>query len=554
MRHRALLSLSIAIFGALLFAGLFPTIANASHARIVRLSLVQGDVRFARDVHGDSLSDDKAVWEGAVLNLPIRQGYAIATDSGRAEIEFENGAMAFLGENSVLEFYDLSLEDGAKTTRLILRQGTGSFYVHPESNDFFSVTGGDFSVSADGRASFRVDNFDDGSVVKVLGGRVSVLGKEKTTALEKGQSLSMRAGDVKSVNVDRLPDDDDFDRWVSGREDRVVTATVAAQQYVNSPTYTSGFADLYTYGGWYPVSGYGNCWRPYGVGFGWSPFDNGGWYTDPVFGASFIGYQPWGWLPYHYGGWIFDPGIGWLWAPTGFGYGGFLPWSPVTGRWVRSGTGLLGIVPTHPLDAHSKTPVNLAHGVFPINGGALQGATVNTSESWKTIKAPPRETVSSSLAASPAPSRVSRTVFTGNTGSRVVTLDRQSSITYDPREHRFVNANTSPAEVTQKPSADDTNSAKGIPVGERSRVQQAGGNSTSHNAAGSSTQRAALPPASPRNIAPPNTSRSMTPPPSPRSAEGRTGSAGSSWGSFPSHGAAPAPHAAPPAASGGHPH
>ena len=61
--------------------------------------------------------------EGATLNLPIRQGYVLATDHGRAEVEFENGAMAFLAENTVLEFYDLSLEDGAKTTRLVLRQG-----------------------------------------------------------------------------------------------------------------------------------------------------------------------------------------------------------------------------------------------------------------------------------------------------------------------------------------------------------------------------------------------------------------------------------------------
>jgi hypothetical protein len=30
--------------------------ADTSHARIIRLSLVQGDVRFARDVHGDPLT------------------------------------------------------------------------------------------------------------------------------------------------------------------------------------------------------------------------------------------------------------------------------------------------------------------------------------------------------------------------------------------------------------------------------------------------------------------------------------------------------------------
>jgi len=53
--------------------------------------------------------------------------------------------MAFLKENTVLEFYDLSLKDGARTTRLVLRQGSASFYANPASDDYFSVTGGDFT-------------------------------------------------------------------------------------------------------------------------------------------------------------------------------------------------------------------------------------------------------------------------------------------------------------------------------------------------------------------------------------------------------------------------
>src|ERR1700726_4119503 len=239
MSFRTLLSSILAAALFLLFAAAPPASADASHARIIRLSLVQGDVRFARDVHGDPLADQNAAWDAAELNLPIRQGYVLATDTGRAEVEFENGAMAFLSENTVLEFYDLSNADGAKTTRLVLRQGTASFYVNPGGGDYFSVTGGDFTVEADGRAGFRLANFDDGSVVDVTKGRVSVLRKDKTTALIKGQSLSMRAGDKSSTEIARLPENDDFDRWVAGREDAVVTATSAGQQYVNSSYYSS---------------------------------------------------------------------------------------------------------------------------------------------------------------------------------------------------------------------------------------------------------------------------------------------------------------------------
>ena len=546
------------------------SMADSSHVRIIRLSLVQGDVRFARDVKGDPLTSDKANWESAVLNLPIRQGYVLATDHGRAEVEFENGAMAFLSENTVLEFYDLSLQDGAKTTRLVLRQGTASFYVNPSSDDYFSVTGGDFTVEADGRTNFRLDNFDDGSVVNVTKGRVSVLRKEQTTALTKGQSLSMRAGDNASVTLGRAADADDFDRWVSGREDSVVTATTAAQQYVSSPYYSSGFADLYTYGSWYPVGGYGNCWRPYGVGFGWSPFDAGGWYPDPIFGWSFIGYQPWGWLPYHYGGWIFDPFWGWMWSPFGFGYGlgfgGYLPYRPVTGVFVRSKTGLLGLVPTHPLDVHGKAPINITKGIFPVNGGRVSStAMLDSTEGWKTVKAPPREALNNTaVAASSAPTRVSRTILAGSSGNRVITVDRNSSIVYDAREHRFVNTNSAPASAAKSAEERTGSQASATTTQGRERAQAPATQTIAGASRGgvSTTVRSATPPS--RSATPP--ARVMTPPPasrsearggfsaasSGRSDSGRSGTSSPSWSHAPSASApASAPHTSAPAASGG---
>src|SRR5690349_24335957 len=166
MTSRKLLPFLSVILLSLLFPAARRAAADSSHARIIRLSLVQGDVRFARETHGDPLADSTATWETAGLNLPIRQGYVLATDNGRAEVEFENGAMAFLKENTVLEFYDLSLKDGALITRLVLRQGSASFHVNPVSGDYFSVTGGDFTVEAGSRATFRVDSFDDGSSVE----------------------------------------------------------------------------------------------------------------------------------------------------------------------------------------------------------------------------------------------------------------------------------------------------------------------------------------------------------------------------------------------------
>src|SRR5277367_1738085 len=104
MRFSTVFRLVLSFLLFALLAGIHPAAADSSHARVIRLSLVQGDVRFTSEAHGDPLADQTAQWEKAQANLPIRQGYVISTDNGRAEVEFENGAMAFLNENTVLEF------------------------------------------------------------------------------------------------------------------------------------------------------------------------------------------------------------------------------------------------------------------------------------------------------------------------------------------------------------------------------------------------------------------------------------------------------------------
>jgi len=569
MAHRLfLLFCALAVFTL----GLSPnSFADNSHARIVRLSLVQGDVRFAPSFRDDPLTDTNAGWQAAPLNLPIRQGYVVATDNGRAEVEFENGAMMFLGANTVVEFYDLSLRDGDRITRLVLRQGTSTVYVNPANGDYFSVTGGDFTVEAASRTTFRLDNFDDGSTVNIERGRANVLRDKKTTPLDKGQSLSVHAGDSAEEVIGRAADLDDFDRWVSGRVDSVTTATNYSSQYVNSPNYSAGFADLYTYGSWFPMGGYGYCWRPFGMSFGWSPFSYGGWYQDPFFGNTFIGSAPWGWLPYHYGGWIFSPAYGWVWAPTGFGFGGPVYYRPVTAVWVRNGS-TLGIVPQHPGDKPGKTAQNLNQGIFPVQNSQVAHSTLMAGkENWSVLKKGPTEAIASNLAASAPPSRVSRTIVAGAAGSRVVTLGRDSSISYDAHEHRYVNNGKSPAALTNEVRTD---------AGRTEATTHTNGTQPSSNGAvvqGATSSRMPAKPGTPGTPAVPHapapaSARMGTPPRPPAApAPARSGGSAGSGGSFPSRGGswgggsrsggsssgAPSGSAGRPAPSGGggaHPH
>jgi hypothetical protein len=312
-------------------------------------------------------------------------------------------------------------------------------------------------------------------------------------------------------------------------------------QYTGSPYYAPGFADLYTYGAFSNCGSYGYGWRPFGVGLGWSPFTNGQWIMDPSFGWTWASYQPWGWAPYHYGGWLFDASCGgWFYSPPVlYGYPGYgvVPrkrfprgvnpprpiFRPVTAVFVRNG-GKTGIVPMHPLDAKGKTPLNLERGVFSnvgTKGATPQILPVEPGQKWETLKSPPREGLNSSLVATAPPPRVSRSIVEGKSGMRAATFDSNSTIAYDPREHRFVNTNSS--------------APSGSGNGSEIRIQNG------RTSASSSAPTAATPPRAP--VAPPSTRsanstpppRNMAPPPAPRYSGGeRSSSAGagrsSGWG------------------------
>jgi mannose-6-phosphate isomerase-like protein (cupin superfamily) len=560
---RILLSVSVFVGFILFTLSLsLPTLADSSHARIVRLSLIQGDVRFATQFHEDSVTDPKAIWEVAQLNLPIRQGSALSTGNGRAEVEFENGAMAFLGANTIVEFYDLSLNDGDRITRLILRQGSASFHEHSQNADYFSVTGGDFSVAVDGRATFRLENFDDGSALNVLSGRVLVLQNDKSTPLEKGQSLSVHAQDGGKQIIGRGAPNDDFDRWVSSRIQSEEVVNSQVQTNGSYPNYVAGYSDLYTYGAWLPMGGF-NYWRPFGVGLGWSPFDSGygNWYFDQGgLGWSFLGTSPWGWLPYHYGGWILSPAYGWVWNPGGTFTGRPQPYRPVTGVFVRSGNAV-AVVPMNVADKPGKTALNSSQGVYPIQSGVVSKSLVTSNEKWSVEK---NNSQIAGFTAAPAvaaaPSRVTRTITASNVLGRESTFGRGSSIVYDASARRFVNSsavNPAQGKIGQPTSAASDLKSVGKntspAVSARAGAAPIGTPRGAHTASSASAPRATSMPPRPSAVpAPARTSGGSSGGNSSGSSWG--GGRGSSVGAAASSGSSSSSGSSHPSTGGGRPH
>ena len=320
------LAASLGFVFALCFCAGAPAKAqDYSHIRIVRLSFIEGNVQYQRPGQD---------WQDAKLNLPIEQGYALRTDNGYAEVEFESGLEMRLAQNSSVEFTELSLVDGGHVTRLRVTAGTASIDAKLSKADRLSLAASNFQVNVPHDARFRIDTSTAESWVSVFHGKVAVQSGSDSAALNVsgGQSVHESAEDLASLQIQKDPPRDAFDKWVAQRDDGISDARADMSDAFRGDSYTTGFADLDLYGGWADVPGYGWGWQPYGVAAGWVPFYSGQWMFMGDTGWNWVSAEPWGWFPYHFGGWVNAGGMGWMWVPQGP-----LAWQPATATWVRTG-------------------------------------------------------------------------------------------------------------------------------------------------------------------------------------------------------------------------
>ena len=311
-----------------LVSGLTAKAQDYSHVRIVRLSLVEGDVQYQRP---------GADWEDAKLNLPIQQGFRLQTTNGYAEVEFEQGLAIRLANNSSLEFADLSLLDSHRITKINLSAGTAVVTAHLSRNDELSIAASGMQLAVPHNAEFRVDASPNDGWVTVFHGKINVESGARQVSLGSGHTLHENA-DLSSPEIVQSPARDDFDKWVSQRDQALSGAQ--SDGGLQSGRYTTGFADLDFFGTWGAVPGFGYGWQPYGAGLNWTPFVAGQWMFMGNTGWNWVSEEPWGWLPYHFGSWLNAPGVGWVWVPQGA-----LSWQPATATWVRTNN-QLGWTPT----------------------------------------------------------------------------------------------------------------------------------------------------------------------------------------------------------------
>jgi len=312
-----------------------------SQARIVRLSDVQGSVQINKNTG--------IGFENAFVNFPITQGTQLRTrDTGRAEIEFEDGSSMRIGPNTSVDFSTLSLADsGARISQVNLTAGIAYVNWLAKSGDEFTLNFSREKLTLDRPAHFRIDDSANLASLSVFKGDIDVDSPTGQVKVEKKKTALFDVADGDKYKVESKIEEDPLDSW-----DREASAyhDEYAKNQAASP-YGYGLSDLNYYGAFNNIPGYGMMWQPFFTGVGWDPFMDGAWGFYPGMGYMFASAYPWGWLPYRYGNWMFLPGNGWMWQP-----GAWNSWTPVPHYTASTAA------PIHPLVPPTGTVNTVAVG------------------------------------------------------------------------------------------------------------------------------------------------------------------------------------------------
>jgi hypothetical protein len=259
----------LVLCGAISLAG--PIATNGTETiqpQIVRVSYVQGEVKLSTGRKGSpDLGKD---WIAAGVNFPIEEGATLATENGRAEVEFENGSVAYLAEHSVLQFEVLASYSQGTSTEVTLLTGRATFAIESNGHDEFRVNTavGALHTLANNTQptnTLRVESALDGAVIRVVEGFLQSAEGMPPKTVKLGPGEAVQCVDGVLSRVQGLADDADqktWDQWVS--EERAARKADIEKGLKESGLAAPipGLVDLVREGTFTDCSPYGKCWEP----------------------------------------------------------------------------------------------------------------------------------------------------------------------------------------------------------------------------------------------------------------------------------------------------
>ncbi|HET6892969.1 MAG TPA: DUF6600 domain-containing protein [Pyrinomonadaceae bacterium] len=297
-----------------------------------RIQRVDGQVALMNSLDPNVANNSNGnEWIAATANQPFSVGDRLYTrDNSQASLAFNGRNYARLYPNTALDVVSL----GNDRTQLALREGSAIFDVgYLPSGELFEVGTpyGAVDFYEPGLYDVRLDN--GAAIISVLSGLAQVVGMGGSGEISKGEVLRLVGQTAANVVLSQIDGRDagylvddyyryQYPNYYDGRYNdynAYLNDPFYFDPYRRSPSYRyvsnyiPGFYDLDYYGDWMDVSGYGHCWSPR-VASGWSPYQNGYWYSDYPYGLTWVSTEPWGYAPYHYGRWAFM-GDRWYWVP-----------------------------------------------------------------------------------------------------------------------------------------------------------------------------------------------------------------------------------------------
>lgn len=440
----SLITRVLAVLALSSFAALIPPSAFAEEetsepygtVRLSRISLIDGELLLQR-------GDDEE-WVAASVNMPLRPHDKLwATDDSRAEVQFDDGTVVRLAENTSLDLLSLDPD----WIHLQLTLGVASIMAKAPfrtgaQRPFLEIDTPQATAQLTRSTTFRADVAEDGStMITVRNGEVELGRDEGPVVVAADQRVSIEGGDSPDYLVDSAGEPDDWDRWNKDRDAQ--QATARTDEHLPSDT-EMGVSELDTYGGWNQIQPYGWVWAPR-VAAGWAPYQIGRWVWVEPWGWTWVSYEPWGWLPYHYGRWIVVGTAGWVWVP-GPTLGIWTPgcvrfyYGPTWVSWVPLGP--------HEIYYHNKPPDHRHFDSTLINSHVPGATTVISRRQFVTGMPederfkPPKDPIRSGRVAAGPPPVVPTRASLHPAPDKVITADRLPP----PTIHR-------PVVYTRPPSA-----------------------------------------------------------------------------------------------------
>jgi hypothetical protein len=496
----SLIALVLLVFAARPASG-----QNAIQPEVVQITHVEGDVRLSP---GNSKAKDGVIgksWVQAEDGVPIEQGFNLSTGTGKAEVEFEDGSVLYLADNSTLLFEELTVLDGAPTTILELVSGTATIDVHPQPQGMFKLEtpNADFVSLAYPETDFlRIDSYLDGMAVTPQKDTAATQDGVNKIQVHAGQKVIYGAAGIPSVgDPTKLTPPDAWDQWVASRSGERQTAMQAALKASSLSAPVPGLVDLNEHGTFSPCAPYGTCWQPaapaapspqssaqsaQGAPQNQPPGSPSG-RPSPGKAAPpptrLLGTFPYGrcesvtefeeWDPQkqtwvyrplydqysYYWDWATCRAGDWLHRNHGFAlviYKKKHHHAPVV--WVHLGK-KTGFVPRSPLDKTGKPPVNLKYGVFVPSGKPDQPAKlveVKSSDKVQVLSQPPKQfaEITATLPPQERPVIQAQVLESSSLPKEATSLpagkDAKTTITYDYSKNGFFASRPTPSGSTGK--------------------------------------------------------------------------------------------------------